>query len=394
MDRRVWTLACSLGVVTLLALAVWVTPTHSGGMATVNAQLNVESCLVQGSSTFRLRAVNRAVAGEWRLLRHNGEEIINFGYLDAYGEVGSFGADATITTTVEGTWKKQFLEGSSWVNRNGAHALSVDGHTEAGLLCPPDPAYELGNLVWYDTDQDGIQDPGEPGVEGIGVGLYDDPTCSGSLTYTDTTDSSGTYLFADILSGTLCLEFSNIPAGWEISLQNQGGDDTIDSDAAPINSRIENINLAADDYSQDAGLYVDGSIGDRVWCDFDGNHAYDPGEGMANITVWLHDDPNCDGQEDALLATLETIGDGQYYFTELNSGPPGSTTEFCDVVIVDAYDEDLGACNLPLTDLGFGFLLNADAPSANTGDFGFNEKPGRPHDYWSFCPLVISEHQP
>jgi len=61
---------------------------------------------------------------------------------------------------------------------------------------------------------------------------------------------------------------------------------------------------------------------------------------------------------------------------------------------VDAYDEDLGACNLLLTDLAFGFLLNADAPSANTGDFGFNEKPGRPHGYWSFCPLVISEYQP
>jgi len=383
-----------LGVMTLLGLVAWATPTYSSPAILAHPRLEVESCLVEGTSTFRLRAANGPMAGEWRLQLHNGTAIINFGYLEANEEVGGFGPDATIiiTTTIEGTWKKQFLEETAWVNRNGAHSLSVVGHSQQGLLCPPDPTYELGDLVWYDTDQDGIQDPSEAGVEGIGVDLYDDPTCSGSLTHTDTTDSSGNYLFTDILSGTLCLEFSNFPAGSEITLQNQGGADTIDSDAGRTNARIENISLAADDYDEDVGLHVDGSIGDRVWCDFDGNRSYDPGEGLANITLWLYEDPNCDSQEDALLGTLDTAGDGEYYFTDLNTGPPASTNDICYVVMVDAYDEDLGACTLPLTDLVFGFLLNADAPNVDAGHFGFREESSVPGPYRTYCPLVTRQH--
>lgn len=382
-----------LGVMTLLALVAWAAPTYSSPAIKAKPRLEVESCLVEATSTFRLRAVNAQVAGEWRLQLHHGTEIIDFGYLEANEEVGGFGPDATITTTIEGKWKKQFLEGTAWVNRNGAHSLSVEGHTEAGLFCPPDPTYELGDLVWYDTDQDGIQDPSEAGVEGIGVDLYDDPTCSGSLTYTATTGSSGNYLFTDILSGTLCLEFSNIPAGWEITLQNQGGADTVDSDAGRTNARIEDISLAADDYDEDVGLHVDGSIGDRVWCDFDGNSAYDVGEGMDDITVWLYADADCDGRDDALLTTGQSTGDGEYHFAALNTGPPGSSDELCYVVIVDAADPDLGACNVRITDADFGFLLNADAPNVDTADFGFREESGVPGPYRTYCPLVTRQHQ-
>ncbi|MGB3904863.1 MAG: SdrD B-like domain-containing protein [Anaerolineae bacterium] len=387
MDRRVWTLTCSLGVVTLLALAAWVTPTHSSGMAKVNPKLTVESCLVQGTSTFRLRATNGDVAGEWRLKLHLGEEVIDFGYLEANEEVGGFDPTTAITTAVEGTWKKQFFEDGQWVNRNGAHVLSVEEHTLNGWFCPP---YELGDLVWYDTDQDGIQDAGEPGVEAIEVQLYATPTCTGTLLYSYTTDITGTYVFTGLDPGDYCMEFHSIPISREITLQNQGADESVDSDAAQDTARIESIILGADDYEEDMGLYVDGSIGDRVWCDLDSNDAYDPGEGMANITVWLYDDPNCDDQEDVLLATTQTFGDGEYFFTDLNTGPPGPTTQLCYVVAVESSDEDLGACNSPLTELDYGFLLNADGPHASTADFGFKE-PSEPEGYRNFCPLVIKQ---
>lgn len=378
-----------LGVMTLLALVAWATPTYSSPAILAHPRLKVESCLVEGTSTFRLRAANGPTAGEWRLQLHLGTEIINFGYLEANEEVGGFGPDATITTTIEGTWEKQFLEGTAWVNRNGAHSLSVEGHTQAGLSCP---TYELGDLVWYDTNQDGIQDAGEPGIEGIEVELYDDATCSGTLVFSDTTDASGNYLFTDLDPRDYCLGFVNIPMGWHVPLQNQGGDDSVDSDAVSVTARIEDITLAADDYDEDIGLHVDGSIGDRVWCDFDGNSAYDLGEGMDDITVWLYEDPNCDRQEDALLGTLDTAGDGEYYFTDLNTGPPGSTNDVCYVVMVNAYDEDLGACTLPLADLVFGLLLNADAPNVDTGDFGFREGSGVPGPYRTYCPLVTRQH--
>jgi hypothetical protein len=387
MERRLFYLATTLGAMALLVVLATATPTYSSPSAAANPKLTVESCLVQGTTAFRLRATNGAVAGEWRLKLHHGEEVIDLGYLEAEEEVGGFDPSTAITTTVEGTWKKQFFEDGEWVNRNGAHVLSVEEHTLNGWFCP---SYELGDLVWYDTSQDGIQDAGEPGVEGIEVGLYPSTTCTGTMLYSCTTSVTGTYVFTGLDAVDYCIEFHNIPISWEITLQNQGAENSLDSDAAQDTAAIESIILDADDYDEDMGLYVDGSIGDRVWCDSDGNSTHDPAEGMAQVTVWLHEDGNCDGQEDVLLATTQTFGDGEYHFTDLYTGPPGSTTEFCYVVSVDTSDEDLGDCNLPLTDLEHAFLLNADVPHASTGDFGFKE-PSEPEGYRNFCPLVIKQ---
>ena len=33
---------------------------------------------------------------------------------------------------------------------------------------------QIGNVVWFDADQDGVQDPDEPAVPGVTVALLDD----------------------------------------------------------------------------------------------------------------------------------------------------------------------------------------------------------------------------
>ncbi len=38
------------------------------------------------------------------------------------------------------------------------------------LMCDPAPI-EIGNRVWNDTDQDGVQDPGEAAIAGVSVQL-------------------------------------------------------------------------------------------------------------------------------------------------------------------------------------------------------------------------------
>ncbi len=41
------------------------------------------------------------------------------------------------------------------------------------------PRYTLGDRVWYDQDQDGIQDPNEPGYpNGLTVELFENGTCA------------------------------------------------------------------------------------------------------------------------------------------------------------------------------------------------------------------------
>ena len=52
---------------------------------------------------------------------------------------------------------------------------------------------EIGNYVWLDADSDGIQDPGEVGMEGIRIELYD---ATGNLVAFDTTDINGQYYFS------------------------------------------------------------------------------------------------------------------------------------------------------------------------------------------------------
>lgn len=68
----------------------------------------------------------------------------------------------------------------------------ANGLGDLEALCPAAPL-EIGNRVWHDTDGDGVQDPGEPGLDGVTVELYRD----GVLVGVTTTANGGQYLFND-----------------------------------------------------------------------------------------------------------------------------------------------------------------------------------------------------
>ena len=58
--------------------------------------------------------------------------------------------------------------------------------------------------MWQDIDGDGVQDPGEPGIAGVTVTLYDS---NGNLIATQVTDVNGNYLFTGLQPGTYIVEF-------------------------------------------------------------------------------------------------------------------------------------------------------------------------------------------
>jgi len=64
------------------------------------------------------------------------------------------------------------------------------------MLCDPAPI-EIGNRLWKDTDEDGIQDADEPGIDGIDVVL----TC-GADTATVKTVNGGQFLFSNATNAT------------------------------------------------------------------------------------------------------------------------------------------------------------------------------------------------
>jgi hypothetical protein len=155
------------------------------------------------------------------------------------------------------------LQGSVSVavdSSGGAHVAWADnrnGNDDIYFshLGPKVPA--LGDLVWHDTDQDGVQGTGEPGVEGIPVHLFATRNCAGTPVSSAVTDANGNYLFC-VDPGSYCAEFSSFSQGWSITLQDQGADDTADSDADPASRQIPNIVVppARDVLHEDVGLYA------------------------------------------------------------------------------------------------------------------------------------------
>jgi uncharacterized repeat protein (TIGR01451 family)/LPXTG-motif cell wall-anchored protein len=204
-------------------------------------------------------------------------------------------------------------DASPTTGRTGTITLSPgeDERTiDAGFHTPVD----LGDRVWEDTDGDGIQDAGEPGVAGVTVTLYGpDGT---TVIDTTTTDADGAYLFADLTPGGYVVGFTP-PTGRLLSPADMGSDDAADSDADPTTGLTGVIALVsgADDLTVDAGIYSTAALGDRVWFDLDGDGVQDAGEPDApGVTVELLSSGG------AVLDTATTDADGEYLFAGLAPG--------------------------------------------------------------------------
>ena len=101
-------------------------------------------------------------------------------------------------------------------------------------------------LVWNDTNNNGVQDVGEPGISGAVV------TVNGNVTYTD---QSGYYYFSDG-PGTYDV-YVQIPPGSEPSPANASGDDSTDSDgtADGIGNSVATVTIEGVDANTDFGFH-------------------------------------------------------------------------------------------------------------------------------------------
>ncbi|MEO0775300.1 MAG: SdrD B-like domain-containing protein [Bacteroidota bacterium] len=131
----------------------------------------------------------------------------------------------------------------------------------------------LGDFVWFDENHNGIQDPDEVGVEGVQVKLLsagpDDVFCTADdqLVMEDSTDADGAYLLECVPPGEFIISFMNLPQDWTFTGVNQGGDDSLDSDANPDSGKTDPFTVT---YGQPDDLTIDAGI--RPICiNFDGD---------------------------------------------------------------------------------------------------------------------------
>ncbi len=219
---------------------------------------------------------------------------------------------------------------------------------------------EIGDTVWKDLNGDGVQDVGEPGLEGVVVSLYD---CAGNLLETTTTDATGYYLFDLLLPGGYQINFDISGLGDDCAFtpQDQGTDDELDSDAN-IQGWTGCIDLMAGEmnHSVDAGVLPLAKLGDIVWLDCNGNGVQDGGEtGIEGIEVEVY---NSLGN---LVATTFTDASGAYlvdklypgqYYVKFNKGkyeaisPNQGGNNALDSDVTDAN----GDCTTDLITLGAG----------------------------------------
>ena len=214
----------------------------------------------------------------------------------------------------------------------------------------------MGDTIWSDTNCNGVQDEGEPGLGGVTVKLYECP----SDVLVDETVSEATGYYA--LFGPAPDDYYivvTLPTGCTFSPANvgQGGSDDIGTDSDVDAGGVgfcTNLSDQEIEKDMDAGICCPdepctADVGDRVWIDLNCDGIQDGGEsGLAGVTVTLY---TCG---DVFVGTDVTDGSGNYLFTGVEDGsyyvcftlPAGYVFSPKDQGGVEAADSDanIGGC--------------------------------------------------
>lgn len=204
--------------------------------------------------------------------------------------------------------------GLSFYAGTGSGGLSNSDGASCHAASSPLPDNGVaGNFVWQDYDNDGIQDTGEPGLGNVTITLY---RRGGTQVASTTNASNGSYSFSGIDPEQYYLTFTSLPANYALGSQDQGADDTADSDPNPSTGQTASFIIDAyeTDNTWDAACVTTG-VGDFVWDDQDEDGIQDAGEpGVANVTVTLQ------LGNGTVVSSTTTNASGYYEFIGLTAG--------------------------------------------------------------------------
>jgi hypothetical protein len=175
------------------------------------------------------------------------------------------------------------------------------------------PPSALSGFVYLDPNNDGVKEPGEPGIGGVTV-MLTGTNDLGTVNLTTTTAADGSYQFQNLRPGTYTLSETQ-PTGYlagKNSLGSAGG--TLGANQF---SAIT-LGTGGSGVSYNFGELLAPRVSGFVYLDSNDSGAKDPGEtGIAGVTVTL---TGTNDQGTAVNLVQSTAGDGSYNFTDLRPG--------------------------------------------------------------------------
>jgi len=212
----------------------------------------------------------------------------------------------------------------------GATPLISEPNKVGIATLPTQPAF-LGDYVWSDANNDGIQNDGATaGLNGVRVELYNASHVFQQfvLSGNGPTGQPGFYEFPFLPAGSYYVKVIP-PANYVFSPKGVGSDPTVNSQFNPATGYSDLITLTAGttNLNVDAGLYNSGTlaaVGDYVWIDRNGNGIQDEAtiDGLNGVTVNLYSiaggKTNLYGTQ---VTTFSSAGNPGYY--NFYGVPPG-----------------------------------------------------------------------
>lgn len=308
--------------------------------------------------------------------------------------IGNTGGDVVYTTNDDGVQIVDFVNspdiGNIYTNSFGGRIKEISLNVISNDVSVTPVTGTIGDYVWLDTNNDGVQDGSEAGLpdievsllDGAGNPVYQDPNTGATVfdtdraayelvtgvslvPYTTTTDGNGLYNFDDLGAGDYQVRLDNLPVGINQTYDLDDGytDANGSGPTSPLITTIEltnevdpitgNILDVNDNGDADFGLFEFADVAVENTVDKDGDGSFVEFEPL--------DAPGVLGNSDPTLFQYRTIVTNESNFVTATG--VDIRNHIPDGVTVTGYSIDGGAAvttGLPPT--GSGGTTNFDIP--------------------------------